>query len=102
MRAHLVLAMALVACDPQVDDDYAGEVIAVLPGSVASPGGVVVDGIQIFWQGTDPRGPGAVKTRLPVRTLFPAGFEASLVAPPPETVRLRFDGEPAFAEGYLF
>src|SRR5262245_16268583 len=102
MRAHLVLAMALVACDPQVDDDYAGETLAVLLGSVASPGVVWVAGIRISWRGREPRGPGEVRPRLPVRTSFPAGFEASVVAPPPVRARMRFDGEPAFAEGYLF
>jgi hypothetical protein len=102
MRAHVVLVLALAACNPQADGDYPGEAIAVLPGSVASPGGVVVDGMDIYWQGVDPRGPGALKSPLPVRTLFPSGFEASLIAPPPSGAPLQLDGETRFAEGYLF
>jgi hypothetical protein len=102
MRAHVVLVLALGACDPQADGGYPGEAIAVLPGSVASPGGVVVDGMEIYWQDVDPRGPGALQSPLPVRTRFPGGFEASLIAPPPPGALMQFDGEARFAEGYLF
>jgi hypothetical protein len=102
MHTEALLVLALAACEPQVDGGYPGETIAVLPGTVLSPGDVVVDGMQLFWQGVDPRGPGAVKTTLPVRTRFPSGFEASLTAPPPVEARLAFDGEPAFAEGCLY
>jgi hypothetical protein len=97
--AALVLA---AACDAQVHADYGGEPIWDLSGFIDAVGEVHVDRMVLRWAGTDPLGPGEHESEVVVKTAFPNRFTASVLAEPPAAARLAFDGEPGFAEGFLF
>jgi hypothetical protein len=90
------IAGALVACAAQVDEDYRGEPVAKLQGTVAALDGDEDEtelSAAIVWLWAGPRNanalyetgfePRLVGERVAVEGTFPAGFSLTLYEPPP-------------------
>lgn len=97
LRGSLFVGALLAAgCDPQVDDDYKGEPLASLQGTIAvadeqpSPGDVST---AVLWHDFAESDSAVVTEPVQVRGSFPAEFSLDLFEPPPETVMVELEGE---------
>lgn len=96
----LAIALGLVACDAQVDGDFAGDARARLRGvAVGFDADAAIDGAAVRWTAqlaADLAGP---TTALPLEAAPPA-VVVPVIALPPEAARFGFDGDPVrLAEG---
>lgn len=88
----MLAAAAFAGCDPQADDEYRGEPLATLEGSIqvaedTSPGDDLV--AATLWHVWDEEDSTSVNDHVEVGGEFPAAFHLELFAPPPE--RALFD-----------
>ena len=70
--------LALVGCDPLAGNEYVGEPLFTLSGTLSAPDDDV-RGVALVWQ--DPKGaggPGVATTAVPVALEFPAAFRVSI------------------------
>ncbi len=105
MRGTIVVAVALAGCDPLAGSDYVGQPMFTLQGTFASKANAPaspVGGVALLWQDAHGAGgPGVAATAVPVAIEFPAAFDVSVPAPPPEAARFSFGGV-ALAEAYIY
>jgi len=97
-------SLALLACDAQVDADYAGEPLVRLHGTaIGFAPADVADGAAVRWnpqRGSDlTSGP---RTALPMEAAPPSGLSVLVLGEPPPDAYFAFDApEPRIAEGAL-
>jgi len=100
-----LLAVALAGCDPLAGSDYVGEPLFTVHGTFASKAnapGAPVGGVALLWQDAHGAGgPGIAATAVPVSIEFPAAFDVSVPAPPPEGARFSLGGA-VLAEAYVY
>jgi hypothetical protein len=87
--SSLLLALALLSCDPQADANYRGEPLISLQGQVVSSGPAPPLEAAMLWQRGEPPSTDdqELATRAPVSPAFPATFTAHLYQPPPAAAR---------------
>jgi len=81
------LISTIAACDPQVGDDYAGEPLAELGGTISVAEGTTAPAdatATLVWHVWVEGDSASVTDEVPVDGAFPASFELSLFTPPPE------------------
>jgi hypothetical protein len=104
MRLALA-SLAVLACDAQVDADYAGEPLVRLHGTAIGFAPTdVADGAAVRWttqRGSDlTAGP---MTALPMEAAPPSGLSVLVLGAPPPDAYFAFDApSPQIAEGALF
>lgn len=84
----VALASTLAACDPQVGDDYPGEPLAELGGTISVAEGTSPPAdseATIVWHVWDEGDNASVTDSVAVDGDFPFTFSLSLFAPPPES-----------------
>jgi hypothetical protein len=97
-----VFAAALAACDAQVGDDYVGEPLALLEGTISVadsaevPGDAIAMVVWHVWQ----EGDGASRTApVAIDGEFPASFELAIYEPPPAVTQFDLGEEEASLAG---
>lgn len=105
----LATLTTFAGCDPQVDDDYSGEALATMRGSITNERSVTPPQAYagLLWFGEDDsRGEGnerfiAEGESVQVSGNFPAQFELDLFAPPSDSALMHL-GPPYGPEGLTF
>lgn len=97
-------SLALLACDAQVDGDYAGEPLVRLHGTaIGFAPADVADGAAVHWN--PQRGPdlsAGPTTALPMEAVPPSGLSVLVLGEPPPDAYFAFDApSPRIAEGTL-
>lgn len=95
LRTFALGALLVAGCDPQADDEYKGEALASLQGTIAvadeqpSPGDVST---AVLWHDFAESDSAIVTEPVPVEGSFPAEFSLNLYEPPPDTVFIEVEG----------
>lgn len=98
----LTLVGWLGACDAQVGEEYPGEALATLHGTITVAEGTQIDGdaaATVVWHVWQDGDDASVTDELPVSGDFPASFTLSIYEPPPEAARFDVGDEDASLAG---